>query len=414
MQGIRRFLICSTAAASMLAGATAWAEETVKIAFVDPLSGLMGPVGNDLLRSWQYAAERANAEGWAKGVKFEIVPFDNKLSPQETLSIMKTAADQGIHYILQGMGSGVGIPLQRAVETHNSRNPDHPMIYINQAAVDPVQTNENCTFSHVRLDGHVDMKVTGIVKYITENNPDTKKVYLINQDYSFGHSVAKAAKEMLKEANPDIEIVGEDLHPLARVTDFSQYAAKIRSSGADTIITGNWGSDLGLLVKAAKDAGVTAKFYTFYGDNTGAPTLIGEAGAGQVYRIAAFDPGNDATMAVMKDFKARYNGADMWTAPGWSGIKLLAEAFNKSGSTDPLKAMAAMEDMTIEALQGPATVRGSDHQVQQPFYMASWQKVDGDKVKVEQEGTGFGWRLERAFKPEELTLPTTCEMKRPG
>src|SRR5690606_32970617 len=145
---------------------------------------------------------------------------------------------------------------------------------LNQAAVDPVQTNENCTFSHVRLDDHVDMKVTGIVKYITENNPDTRKVYLINQDYSFGHSVAKAAKELLKKANPAIEIVGEDLHPLARVTHFSQYAAKIKSSGADTVITGNGGSDLGLLIKAARDAGVDAKFYTFYADNTGAPTMI--------------------------------------------------------------------------------------------------------------------------------------------
>ncbi len=414
MKTMRNLLICATAAGAMLGSASAWADETVKIAFVDPLSGLMGPVGNDLLRNWQFAAERANAEGWAKGIKFEIVPFDNKLSPQETLSILKTAIDQNIHYLVQGMGSGVGIPLQQAVQRNNERNPDHPVLYLNQAAVDPVQTNENCTFSHMRFDDHVDMKVTGIVKYITENNPDTKKVYLINQDYSFGHSVAKAAREMLKKANPQIEIVGEDLHPLARVTDFSQYAAKIKSSGADTVITGNWGSDLGLLVKAARDAGVTSKFYTFYADNTGAPTLFGEAGAGQVYRIAAFNWDSPATQAVIKDYKAKYNGADFWTAPGWGGMKMLSAAINKAGNTDPLKVAAAMEGLTVENLYGPVTMRADDHQAQQPFFMASWQKVDGDKVKFEQEGTGHGWKLERAFKAEELMLPTTCEMKRPS
>lgn len=414
MKKLQHVLVGMAAAGAMFAVFPAAAQETVKVAFVDPLSGLMGPVGNDLLRNWQYAALRANEEGWAKGVKFEIVPFDNKLSPQETLTILNTAIDQGIHYVVQGMGSGAGIPLQQAVQRNNERNPKHPVLYLNQAAIDPVQTNENCTFSHVRLDPHVDMKVTGIVKYMMENNPDTRKVYLINQDYSFGHSVAKAVREQLKKANAAIEVVGEDLHPLARVTDFSQYAAKIKSSGADTIVTGNWGSDLGLLIKAAKDAGVTAKFYTFYADNTGAPTLIGKAGAGQVYRISTFNWEAPATQAVIKDYKARYNGADFWVAPGWSGIKLLAEAINKAGSTQPLKVAAAMEGLTIENIYGPLTIRAEDHQAQQAVYMASWQKMDGDKVRYEQENTGHGWRLERTFAPDELMLPTTCSMKRPS
>ena len=38
--------------------------------------------------------------------------------------------------------------------------------------------------------------------------------------------------------------------------DFAPYVAKIKASGADTVITGNWGNDLSLLVKAAKDAGL--------------------------------------------------------------------------------------------------------------------------------------------------------------
>ncbi len=407
-------LACAASVGALLIGPAKAAEQTVRIAFIDPLSGLMGPVGNDLLRNWQFGAELANKEGWAKGVKFEIVPFDNKLSPQESLSQLKTAIDQNIHYVVQGMGSGVGIPLQQAVDRNNARNPDNPVLYINQAAVDPVQTNANCTFSHARLDGHVDMKVGGIVKFIAENRPDTKKVYLINQDYSFGHSVAKAAREKLKEAKPDVEIVGEDLHPLARVTDFSQYAAKIRSSGADTVITGNWGSDLGLLVKAARDAGVTARFYTFYADNTGAPTLIGESGVDRVYRIAAFNWEAPETQAAIKDYKARYNNADFWNGVGPTGMMLLAEAINKAGSTNPLDVAKAMEGLTVKAMHGPVTLRAEDHQLQQPFFMASWQKVDGDKVKIDQEGTGHGWRLERTFTADEMALPSTCQMKRPS
>ena len=82
-----------------------------------------------------------------------------------------------------------------------------------------------------------------------------KKVYLINQDYSFGQAVRAARQAMLKAKRPDIQIVGDELHPLLKVTDFSPYIAKIKASGADTVITGNWGQDFALLLKAAADAG---------------------------------------------------------------------------------------------------------------------------------------------------------------
>ena len=58
---------------------------------------------------------------------------------------------------------------------------------------------------------------------------------------------------MLAAKRPDIEIVGDELHPLFKVSDFSPYIAKIKASGADTVITGNWGPDFALLLKAAAE-----------------------------------------------------------------------------------------------------------------------------------------------------------------
>ena len=51
--------------------------QTVKIGFIDPLSGLMAPVGQNQLNSWKYIADLANQKNWAGGPKFEIVGFDN-------------------------------------------------------------------------------------------------------------------------------------------------------------------------------------------------------------------------------------------------------------------------------------------------------------------------------------------------
>ena len=102
------FRIVAAAAIVVAAGAAhAQKGETVRIAFMDPLSGPFANVGQNQLKSWQFAAEKLSARS-AAGVKFEVVGFDNKGSPQESLNTVKAAIDQGFRYITQGNGSSVG------------------------------------------------------------------------------------------------------------------------------------------------------------------------------------------------------------------------------------------------------------------------------------------------------------------
>jgi len=297
------------AAAVVLASPAAFAQSgTVKVAWIDPLSGMMAPVGQNMVRSWQYAADIANREKWAGDVRFEVVTFDNKLSPQESLTVLKSIVDQGIRYIAQGNGSGVAIALADAVAKHNERNPGKEIVYLNYAAVDPSLTNERCNFWHFRLDINADMKMEALTSYMAKR-PEIKKVYLINQDYAFGHSVEKAAEEYLKRKRPDVQIVGKDRHPLAQIRDFAPYVAKIKAAGADTIITGNWGADLALLVKAANDAGLKANFYTYYAGTTGVPTAMGASGVDHV-RMVSYWNVNDLPpkeQAIVTNFKKKFN-----------------------------------------------------------------------------------------------------------
>jgi branched-chain amino acid transport system substrate-binding protein len=129
------------------------------------------------------------------------------------------------------------------------------------------------------------MKMEALTTWM-KDQADIKKVYILGQNYAHGVQVSKYAKENLKTKRPDIQIVGDDLHPLAQVRDFSPYIAKIKASGADTVITGNWGSDLSLLIKAANDAGLNVKFLTYYAPGAGTPTAMGSASAGKVYTVA--------------------------------------------------------------------------------------------------------------------------------
>lgn len=408
-----KFLVKPLVTAGMVCAAgAAFAQQgqTVKIAWIDPLSGLMAPVGANQLKTWQFFAEKINAKNPA-GVKFEIVPFDNKLSPAESATALKSAIDQGIHYIAQGNGSSVAAALIDGVNKNNERNPGKEVVYLNYAAVDPDFTNSKCSYWHFRYDADTSMKMEAISSFI-KDIPDVKKVFLLNQDYSHGHQVAKFAKETLKRKRPDIEVVGEDFHPLAKVRDFAPYIAKIKASGADTVITGNWGSDLSLMIKAAKEAGYDGKFFTYYVVTTGTPTALGTTGAGKVYQVSYGHynmPGESEKW--MAEYKKRTND-DLYTLAIYSALESLSQAMAKAKSTDPVKVAAALEGLKFKNFNGDDEIRKADHQLQQPLFITVWEKTSA-KYPYSPENTGMTLAPVKEYPAYVSSTPTSCNMKRP-
>jgi branched-chain amino acid transport system substrate-binding protein len=400
------------AAALLLAFGAAHAQkgETVKIAWIDPLSGLMAPVGSNQLKSFQFFAEKFSANNPA-GVKFEVIGIDNKLSPAESLNAFKAALDQGVRYITQGNGSSVAGALIDAVNKHNERNPGKEVIFLNHSAVDPDFTNSKCSYWHFRFDADTSMKMEALTTFMKDKT-DVKKVYLLNQNYSHGHQVAKFAKETLARKRPDVQIVGEDLHPLAQVRDFAPYIAKIKASGADTVITGNWGSDLALLVKAANEGGYTGKFYTYYTGVTGTPTALGTGAEGRVFQIAYnhYNMGGQVGKWT-EEFKAKFKD-DFYTGSVIHIYNALGTAMAKAKSTDPVKVAAAMEGLKFNSFSGEVEMRKLDHQLQQPLFLTVWQKADA-KYPYSPENTGMTLAPVKEFPAYVSSTPTSCDMKRP-
>ncbi|MDE2414778.1 MAG: branched-chain amino acid ABC transporter substrate-binding protein [Comamonadaceae bacterium] len=400
--------------AMLVAAGAAFAQkgETVRIAWIDPLSGLMAALGTNQMKSWQYLAEEFSKNN-AAGVKFEIIPIDNKLSPQETTAALRSAMDQGVRYVAQGDGSGPALAIVDALEKHNARNKGKEVLYLNYAAVDPDLTNSKCSYWHFRLDADTSMKMEALTTYM-KDLPDVKKVYLINQNYSHGQQVSKYAKEMLKRKRADVEIVGDDLAPLAQVRDFAPYVAKIKQSGADSVITGNWGSDLALLIKAANDAGLSnVKFYTYYAVATGAPTALGATAAGKVYMVGYGHPNHEGPInAIVRGYKAKVND-DMYTGSIYHGFAMLTEAFQRAKSTDPVKVAAVMDGMKFNSFNGEVEMRKTDHQLQQGLYITRWEKAGG-KYPLDAENTGYTFVPVKYYEPYVASTPTSCQMKRPS
>jgi branched-chain amino acid transport system substrate-binding protein len=377
--------------------------QTVKIGFIDPLSGPFANVGQNQLKSFQFMAEEISKKN-AAGVKFEMVPFDNKGSPQESLNVLKAAIDQGIRYVVQGNGSGAAGAISDAVSKHNERNPGKEVVFINYAAVDPALTNDKCSFWHFRIDSDTSMKMEALTSYM-KDQPDVKNVYLINQNYAHGQQVSRFFKETIARKRPDVKVVGDDLHPLGQVKDFAPFIAKIKASGADSIVTGNWGQDLTLLIKAANDAGLKASFYTYYAIVSGTPTPAASA-------VGVFDNQMPGVQKFMNDFKARFND-DWYTGQTFTGLTLLAEGMAKAKSVDPVKVAFAMEGLKFKGYNGEVEMRKTDHQTQQGMTIAEWRKAT-PKVPYSVENTGFNFQTVKEIPAYVGSTPTSCQMKRPG
>jgi branched-chain amino acid transport system substrate-binding protein len=334
-------MLAALAAAGILSSVPAHAE-VVKIAFIEVLSGPFAKTGEGSLNQLREIVLQLNAKAKGNDTKFEIVPFDGKGSPQESVVALRSAVDQGIHYITQGGGSGVALALNEAIGKLAEREPEKAVVYLNYAAMDPTLTNEKCSFWHFRFYPSSEMKIEALTTYLTKR-PDVKKVFLFNQNYAHGQQVSKASRSYIARKLPNVSIVGDDLIPIAQTRDFAPYVAKIKASGADTVITSNWGSDLTLFFKAAKEGGLNINFFTMNANNPGTPAELGSWGAEKVGVI--WNWGHNAPTPELEKtylaYKAKFN-EDFIFAAHWNSLSMLSSAIQKAKSVEPKKVAYAL------------------------------------------------------------------------
>ncbi|MFZ6687280.1 branched-chain amino acid ABC transporter substrate-binding protein [Undibacterium sp. SXout11W] len=393
------------------------APAPIRIAMIEGMSGPFSNAGQAVQRNVQMAIDNINARG---GVTLPdgkhylaLTIIDNKQGVEESLNALRQVTDLHIPFVIQGNSSAVALAMVDAINKHNQRAPDNRILFLNYSAVDPALTNDKCSFWHFRFDANADMRMQVLTEVI-KNDVHAKNVYLIGQDYSFGRSVNKSARSMLGSKRPDIHIVGEDLHPIGKIKDFSPYAAKIKASGADTVITGNWGNDLTLLIKATKDAGMNLKFYTFYANALGAPAAIGDAGVGRVRAVAEWHPnvGGQTSDAFYHAFRLRYPDPqeDYLHLRMHVMIEMLSRAIEKAHTTQAVAVAKALEGTTYSNGFHQAQMRAQDHQLLQPLYVSVMQKKGEAGTRFDNEGSGYGFKTEAFFESRLTALPSSCKM----
>ena len=389
------------------------AQDTIKLGYTELLSGTFAQVGDQGIRTIQFVIDDINAKGGVLGRKFELVPYDNKGQPAEALINMQKMVDDGISIMLNCGPSNVASALIAAVDKHNERNKDRRLLFLNCGGLAPELTNEQCSYWHFRSSAHAGMQAEIMVRSLPKS---ITKVYLINQDYLFGQSAQRDLKKYLAAIRPDVQVVGEELIPLGKIKDFAPHVTKIKASGAQAVLTGNWGPDLALLVKAGMDAGLPVEYHTMLAHLAGSPTAIGPAGADRVHSVISLhenvgaETNNAELDAWIQAFRKKHE-FDFIFGDRRLALEFLAAAIKKAGSTDPMKVAQAMENLTVTDAAGqPATMRADDHQMLTTYYGAVFTK----NVKYDSEKTGVGWKTTSTIKPGDLDQTTTCKMKRPA
>lgn len=393
---------------------TLWAQQgqTVRIAFIDPLSGPSGDIGRNSLKSWQFMAERKNGSANPAGVRFVVAGFDNKGSPQESLNALKAAIDQGFRYIVQGNGSGAAAAISDAVTRHNARDPEHPVLYINYAAMDPALTAEKCSYWHFRIDADTGMKMQALTRFMAVQ-PTLQKVFLLNQNYAHGQQVSRYFRQAMAQQRPDVQVVGDELHPPFQGIDFTPFVQRIRDSGAQALVTGNWGADLRDMIQALQQQGLGIPLYAYYPGLKGTPTALAESGVRlPVYQVAYNHSNQEGPISELATaFRQRY-GEDLTVYAAYDGIEMLAHAMAHVRSTEPARVAARLSGMIFRGFSGPVQLRADDHQLQKGVYISRWQKVDPRHPRSA-ENTGYTFAPVQYFDGPGLAGPSRCQMGRP-
>ncbi|GMV45151.1 MAG: hypothetical protein AMXMBFR66_05490 [Pseudomonadota bacterium] len=407
----KHFWIAATAAAL---GASAHCEP-LKIAMIEALSGPAAQTGIAFTEGMRYGVEKINQGGGFNGAKVRLLEYDNQGGPTGAADKLKTAIADGARIVSSASSSAVAAQLSDDIRKYNLRNPGKEIIYLNVGSEAYELTADKCHFWFFRMSTNPYIRINALVQVMKETGVLGDKVYSINQNYSYGKDHEQAQAAAVTKAGA--KVVESVLHDTNKIQDFSPYVAKIKASGAQTVLTGNWANDIILLLKAAGDAGLKVRFGNTSLDTPGTLGNAGNAALGAyLVKIYNLEAGGDKGKAFIEDFKAKighYPYSEEPTAAfamGYLGAALKTLDF-KGGNIDAVRLASALESATWESPVGAWSVRKEDHQALLPVTISEVSKNARFKV----DGTDMGFRLLKVVSAQDAAVPVakSCVMKRP-
>ena len=346
----------------------------IKIGITEPLSGPVTYVGEGYAAGAKFGAHKLNQAGGVLGRQVEIVAVDSELKPDvATRRANDLLFGEKVDILAMGTGSAVAKAVSQVANQNRK-------IFISYGTEAAELTGEEFFDTTFRCCLNTDMHSGMLAVYFAKMAPQKPaKIYLLNQDYNFGRACADGFKKFFNRVKgPNQNIVGEEYHPLQKVQDFGPYITKIEASGAEVVITGDWGQDLRLLLQQGKALGWKVKTGQYFLNDPVVLQAVKDAAVGHItadaYHMTIDTPENKAYIHEWRKF---YPNAPLsskfpdlsWTR-AFNSVLWVGDAIKRAGSLDTDKLIKAWEGSKFKAVWGEVEMRACDHQMQTPGYVS--------------------------------------------
>jgi len=357
--------------AGIFIAAQGQAADTVKIVHIDPFSGPFKDLGDRQYMATQFAVDEINAGGGLLGKKVELFAEDSQLKPDfAARKALKAVMQDGATVIMQNISTAVAQAIMNVAEKQK-------VVQVSHATYSDSLTGKDFNRIFFRTCYTTGQFSRAFAEYFKVQ--PYRKFYLINMDYVFGHAVADDFIAAMKKVIPDVQIVGNDFHPIA-TKDFAPYISKIITSGAEVVYTGNYGTDLETLMKHAAQLGMKARWASNQLDDPVVLSNIREYALGAI-AVTLYSPNVETRQnkIFMEKWHSKFKDTKHpWPAGAmfgqiYNGCMFFFEAVKKAKTIDPEAVIKAWEGMEYEGVMGKMTMRACDHQTLQPLIISEIQ-----------------------------------------
>lgn len=387
-QGVTRRTFLKGAAVGAAAGPfvilrPGWSQTgPIKIGIVEPLSGPVKYVGDNYTAAVRFGVDRVNKAGGALGRKIEVVPVDSELKADVAT---RRANDLVIGDKVDVLAAGTGSHVAKAVSQVANQ---HRKVFVSYGTEAVELTGEEFFDTTFRCCLNTDQHSGQIAIYFAKLSPRKfAKFYLLNQDYNFGRAAADGFKKKFNRIKgPNQAIVADEYHPLQKVQDFGPYITKIMASGAEAVMTGDWGQDLRLLLQQGAALGWKVQVGNYFLNDITTIQPIGKAAVGHMtadaYMITIDTAENREFLKQWREFYPNaplgYRYPDLSLGRAAHAAMWIGDVIKRAGSLDTDKLIKAWEGAKLKTAWGEVEMRACDHQMLTQGFVA--EIMDPEKI----------------------------------
>ncbi len=330
---------------------SAFAQDTIKIGHVAPVSGPNSHLGKDMENGARMAVEDLAAKGikiGGKPVKFVVQFEDDAGDPKQGTTAAQKLVDSKVQGVIGHLNSGTTIPASKIYY-------DAGIPQISPAATSPVYTKQkfNTAFRVVANDN----KLGGTLGAYAVQKLGAKKIAVIDDRTAYGQGVADEFVKGAKKALPGVQVVGKEFTN-ANATDFNAILTNIKSKNPDLVFFGGMDSVGGPLLRQMKALGINAKFMGGDGVCTDALYRLSAGAAADGVVTCAEAGGVPAELQKnMDDFRARYKKkygqeVQLYAPYVYDAIMTMATAMQQANSSEPAKYLPVLAKIKHQGVTG--------------------------------------------------------------